>query len=172
MTQETLAIIAQLPKAELHLHLEGAVAPTLFGRLRRKHGFDVVAPPGPAGNWNFPDLAAFLVVYAQVCESMRDPEDFRDATYSTLERCAHSAARYVELFFSPDAHDAAAINYPEMLDGIITGIRAAHRDFGTVAHIIPAHNRELGLARGMAFLDKVLRHRRPEVVGIGLDYAE
>jgi len=170
MTKDVSAFIEQLPKAELHLHLEGAVSPALFGRLRRKHGFD---PAGAdAGNWHFPDLAAFLVVYAQVCESMRDSEDFHDATYATLERCAGSDGRYVELFFSPDAHDASVITYPEMLDGILAGSRDAHRDFGVVAHVIPAHNRELGLARGMAFLDKVLTHRRREVVGIGMDYAE
>lgn len=172
MTQNVSPFIEQLPKAELHLHLEGAVAPDLFGQLRLKHGFEPVVPAAADGNWNFPDLAAFLVVYAQVCESMRDAEDFRDATYATLERCAGSAGCYVELFFSPDAHDASVISYPEMLDGIVAGIRDAHRDFGTVAQVIPAHNRELGLARGMAFLDTVLKHRRPEVVGIGLDYAE
>lgn len=172
MTQDVPTLIEQLPKAELHLHLEGAVSPPLFARLRRKHGFDPAGSAGPQGNWNFPDLAAFLVIYAQVCEAMRDPQDFRDATYATLERCAGSACRYVELFFSPDAHDAAAITYPQMLDGIVAGIREARRDFGVVTQIIPAHNRELGLARGMAFLEKVLTHRRPEVVGIGLDYAE
>jgi adenosine deaminase len=171
MTQETLAFIEELPKAELHLHLEGAVAPDLFAKLRRKHGLDPVAT-GSGGKWNFPDLAAFLVVYGQVCESMRDPEDFRDATYATLERCATSDGRYVELFFSPDAHDASVIGYPQMLEGIVAGIRDAHQQFGIVTHIIPAHNRELGLARGMAFLDKVLTHRVPEVLGIGLDYAE
>jgi adenosine deaminase len=172
VTQDALAFIAQLPKAELHLHLEGAVAPDLFGQLRRKHGLDAASTAAADGNWNFPDLAAFLVVYAQVCESMRDAEDFRAATYATLVRSAASACSYVELFFSPDAHDGSVITYPEMLDGITAGIRDAHRDFGIVTNVIPAHNRELGLARGMAFLDKVLTHRRPEVVGIGLDYAE
>jgi adenosine deaminase len=171
-TQDMLRFIEQLPKAELHLHLEGAVAPALFGRLRRKHGFDPAASAPPGGNWNFPDLAAFLVVYAQVCESMRDPEDFLDATYATLERCAASGGRYVELFFSPDAHDASVISYPQMLDGITAGIRDARRDFGVETQVIPAHNRELGLARGMTLLERVLTHRRPEVVGIGLDYAE
>lgn len=172
MTQDMSHFIERLPKAELHLHLEGAVSPALFGQLRRKHGFDPADAPAPDGNWNFPDLAAFLVVYAQVCQAMRDPADFHDTTYATLERCAGSAGRYVELFFSPDAHDASVISYPEMLDGIVAGIRDAQRDFGIVTHIIPAHNRELGLQRGLAFLDTVLTHRRPEVVGIGLDYAE
>jgi adenosine deaminase len=172
MRQDVSPFIAQLPKTELHLHLEGAVAPSLFGQLRRKHGFDPADSPAPRGDWKFPDLAAFLKVYGQVCEAMRDAEDFRDTTYATLERCASSAGRYVELFFSPDAHDAAVITYPQMLEGIIAGIRDARRDFGIVTYVIPAHNRELGLARGLALLERVLTHRPPEVVGIGLDYAE
>jgi adenosine deaminase len=172
MTSDAATFIERLPKAELHLHLEGAVSPALFAQLRRKHGFEPAGSEAPGGRWNFPDLAAFLRVYRQVCDCMRDPEDFREATYEALQRCSTSEGRYVELFFSPDAHDASVIAYPSMLDGIVAGIRDAHRDFGVVAYLIPAHNRELGLARGMAFLEKVLMHRRPEVVGIGLDYAE
>jgi len=166
------SFIEQLSKAELHLHLEGAVAPSLLARLRRKHGLAQADPDAVVGQWHFADLAAFLVVYAQVCDAMRDADDFRDATYETLQRAAQSNARYVELFFSPDAHDASVIDYPTMLDGMVAGIREANRDFGTVAQIIPAHNRELGLSRGMAFLEKVVTHRRADVVGIGLDYAE
>jgi adenosine deaminase len=166
-----MSFISELPKAELHLHLEGAVSPALFARLRRKHDAPGNDPPA-GGAWHFADLGAFLEVYAQVCHCMRDRDDFREATYETLERAAGSHARYVELFFSPDAHDQSVIDYASMVDGIIAGIHAAHRDFGVVAKLIPAHNRELGLDRGMVFLDKVLRHRPPEVVGIGLDYAE
>jgi adenosine deaminase len=165
------SFIAQLPKTELHLHLEGAVSPALFARLCRKHDArDVISPRGDA--WHFQDLAAFLVIYGQVCRCMRDAEDFRDATYEALRRSAESQARYVELFFSPEAHDETVIDYPTMVDGIVSGIHAAYRDFGLVAKLIPAHNRELGLARGMAFLQKVLSHRPDEVIGIGLDYAE
>jgi len=164
------AFIEQLPKAELHLHLEGAVSPALFARLRAKYGVaDLNGTGTEAGQ--FPDLAAFLAVYGQVCNCMRDPDDFQDTTYEALQRAAHSGARYVELFFSPAAHDTV-IDYRSMVDGIVAGMHAARADFGLVARLIPAHNRELGLDRGMAFLDTVLRYRPPEVVGIGLDYAE
>jgi adenosine deaminase len=162
--------IEQLPKAELHLHLEGAVSPALFARLRDK--YDVSAPEA-AGmeTGHFPDLAAFLAVYGQVCSCMRDLEDFRDATHAALGRAADSGARYVELFFSPAAHEAV-IDYRSMVDGIVAGMHAARKDWDLVARLIPAHNRELGLERGMAFLETVLSHRPPEVIGIGLDYAE
>jgi adenosine deaminase len=169
------AFITGLPKAELHLHLEGAVSPVLLARLLRKHegrDTDPDADPAAVEAWEFQDLAAFLRVYAEVCRCMRDRADFEDATYETLRRAAESQVRYVELFFSPDAHDQSVIDYPTMVDGIVAGIHAARRDFGLVAKLIPAHNRELGLERGLAFLDKVSAYRPDEVIGIGLDYAE
>jgi adenosine deaminase len=168
MSQIT-TFIAGLPKAELHLHLEGAVSPALFARLRDKYGVPALQAAGQAGH--FPDLAAFLAVYGQVCSCMRDGADFRDTTYAALERAAHSGARYVELFFSPAAHEPV-IDYRSMVDGIVAGMHAARADFGLIARLIPAHNRELGLERGMAFLETVLSYRPPEVIGIGLDYAE
>jgi adenosine deaminase len=162
--------IDRLPKAELHLHLEGSVSPALFARLRDKYGVPALDGAGAAAG-HFADLAAFLAVYGQVCSCMRECEDFRDTTYEALRRAADSGARYVELFFSPAAHEPV-IDYRSMVDGIVAGMHAAHADFGLVARLIPAHNRELGLGRGMAFLDSVLSHRPPEVIGIGLDYAE
>jgi len=161
--------IARLPKAELHLHLEGAVSPELFAHLRDK--YDVPALEGgetEAGQ--FKDLAAFLAVYQQVCSCMRSREDFRETTYAALERAAGSGARYVEMFFSPAAHETV-IDYRSMVDGIVDGMHAARKEFGLLARLIPAHNRELGLDRGMAFLDTVLNYRPPKVIGIGLDYA-
>jgi adenosine deaminase len=103
---------------------------------------------------------------------MRSPEDFRDATYETLRRSAAAGARHVELFFSPAAHDPLAIDYGGMLDGILDGIAAAQAQLGLTTLLIPAHNRELGPERGMAFLDMVLADRRDCVAGIGLDYGE
>jgi len=102
---------------------------------------------------------------------MRDLDDFRATTYAALKRSADSGARYVELFFSPAAHEPV-VDYPSMVDGIVDGMRAAREDFGLRARLIPAHNRELGLERGMAFLETVLRHHPLEVIGIGLDYTE
>ncbi len=168
------AFVHALPKAELHLHLEGAVSPTLLEKLAERHGMPCPArvSEGARDYGALPDLATVLEVYDAVCGLMRSPEDFRDATHEALGRSAAGGASHVELFFSPAAHDPVATPYCAMLDGIIAGARDAQAEFGVTALIIPAHNRTLGADRGMAFLDMVLADRRDLVVGIGLDYEE
>jgi len=172
--QDLDAFTVALPKAELHLHLEGAVSPRLLEKLADRNGMSkpsCVSDDAEAYG-HFSDLAAVLQVYDAVCRLMRSPDDFRDATYEALRRSAAGGAVHVELFFSPAAHDAAALDYSDMLDGITAGARDAQREFGVSTLLIPAHNRELGADRGMAFLDMVLADRRESVVGIGLDYDE
>lgn len=166
------SFVRKMPKAELHLHLEGAVAAATLADLARANG--VALPPhgDPAELFVFDDLPSFLTVYDLVCASIRTEDDFRRVTFEALERCAGGGARYVELFFSPHAHQAHGVDYATMLAGILAGIRDAGAKFGIACNIIPAHSRELGPERGDAFLDMVLAHRIPEVLGIGLDYNE
>ena len=164
--------IHALPKAELHLHLEGAVAAPTVIELAMRHGIDIPDFGGDSDLYDFQDLAAFLRVYDIVCSCMRLPEDFHRVTYEALARCAACNVRYVEMFFSPWAHRASGISYGAMLDGILAGMRDAERDLRVTARLIPAHNRELGPRAGQEFLEEVLADRRDPVIGIGLDYLE
>ena len=161
-----------MPKAELHLHLEGAVDAATVLDLAHHHGIEVPDFANSSGLFDFPDLAAFLRVYDIVCRSIRNASDFHRVTYEALARCARSNVRYTEFFFSPDAHRECAVAYGGMLDGIIAGMTDAEIPFGIVSRVIPAHNRELGPAAGMKFLQMVLADRREPVIGIGLDYLE
>src|SRR5258706_10369024 len=164
--------VRALPKAELHLHLEGTVAVSTVLDLARKHGIALPDFGDEAEIFDFPDLPSFLKVYDIICRSIVDADDFHRVTYEAMQRCGANNTRYVELFFSPDAHRPSGVAYATMLDGILGGMRDAERDCGVVARLIPAHNRELGVERGLAFLDMVLADRRDGVIGIGLDYDE
>ncbi len=165
--QASADAIHELPKAELHLHLEGSVSPDLFAQLRRKHGVADDPRDNAAG---FVDLTTFLRAYDRICTCMRDADDFREVTRHALMRCAESNVRHVELFFSPHAHPETP--YGAMLDGILDAAEAARSELGLTTLLIPAHSRVLGPERGMRFLDLVLSDRRPRIVGIGLDYEE
>jgi adenosine deaminase len=162
--------VRSIPKAELHLHLEGAVAAPTAIELARKHGLATHNFEDASKLFDFSDLEAFLKVYDLICKSIVDADDFHRVTYEMLARCAGNGARYVEFFFSPQAHHDVA--YTTMLDGIVAAMRDAAHDHGVQSRLIPALNRELGPAISMQFLDLVLAHRREEVIGIGLDYNE
>jgi adenosine deaminase len=163
------AALRALPKAELHLHLEGAVAAETLADLARKHG-QALDVDDPRELYRFTDLGSFLQMYGRVCDAVRDADDFRRMTYEALARVARSGGRYAEVFFSPAAH--AGVDYAVMLDGIGAGVRDAATDFGIRANVIPAHDRERGPDAGVAFVAMVLAHPRPYVIGIGLDYME
>jgi adenosine deaminase len=165
-------LIRSLPKAELHLHLEGAVAATTAIELSRKHGLAAQKFEDPSKLFDFADLGAFLKAYDLICRAIIDTDDFHRVTYEMLARCAASGARYVEFFFSPQAHLLYGVAYSTMLDGIVAAMHDAGRDLGVQSRLIPALNRELGPEIGIQFLDLVLSDRREEVVGMGLDYNE
>jgi adenosine deaminase len=166
------SFIRRVPKAELHLHLEGAVSAATFADLAAKNG--VALPDGKPTSelYSYGNLLDFLKVYDLVCASVRGVSDFSRITFEALERCALAGARYVELFFSPHAHLAHGVAYATMLDGILDGFRRAQERYGLVAKLIPAHAKPLGAEGGERFLDMVLAERPAEVIGIGFDYDE
>jgi adenosine deaminase len=164
--------VRSLPKAELHLHLEGAIAATTAIELAKKNGMPLQDFEDAAKVFQYADLAEFLKVHDIICRSVIDAEDFHRITYETLARCAASGARYVEFFFSPQTHLKKGVAYATMLDGITAGMRDAARDLRVQSHLVPAINRERGPQIAEEFLDLVLSDRREEVIGIGLDYDE
>ena len=164
--------VKSLPKAELHLHLEGAVAAPTAIELAKKHGLALGDFEDASKIFEFADLGEFLRAYDVICRSIVDAGDFHRVTYEMLARCAASGARYVEFFFSPQPHLDNGVAYATMLDGITAAMRDAARDMKIQSRLVPAINRERGPVVAMKFLDFVLSDRREEVIGIGLDYDE
>ena len=169
---EIIDFIKALPKAELHLHLEGAVSATTAIELAKKHGLNTGDFADASKIFEFADLGEFLRAYDIICSSIVDADDFHRVTYEMLTRCAANGARYVEFFFSPQQHLPSGVAYATMLDGIVAAIRDAERDHRVESRVVPALNRELGPEICGQFLDLVLSDRRPEVIGIGLDFNE
>lgn len=164
--------VRQIPKAELHLHLEGAVEAATFVELAAKHGVELPAHDAPTDLYTYDTLSDFLVVYSLVSSSIRDREDFKRVTYECLQRCADSGARYVELFFSPESHLDYGVTYRTMLDGVLEGMNDAEADIGIGSNLIPAINRELGPRRAVEFVQMVHDHRSERVIGVGLEFNE
>ena len=165
-------VLRRMPKAELHLHLEGAVDAATFAELAHKHGLELPAHEQVADLYEYDSLADFLLVYSLVCRSIQEEDDFRRVTYECLARCADSGARYVELFFSPESHFEMGVEYPTMLAGVLDGMADIKAERGLESNLIPAINRELGPARAVEFVEMVAAHPHPQIIGVGLDFNE
>ena len=109
-----------IPKAELHVHLEGAASPDLVRRLAERNQIDL-APSlfDEQGNFAWNDFLPFLEVYDAAAGVIRTVADYRDVTYEYLRACAEEGAIYVELMSSPDHAAEAGMSYQDHVDGIV-----------------------------------------------------
>lgn len=158
-----------VPKAELHVHLEGTAPPALIGRLAERHGLPVPERLiDAAGRYLYTDFLDFLRAYDLAASLIRTAEDYRDVTYEYLAGCAREGALYVELIVSPD--HAAMVGLPEgeHLGGIAQGIDDARREHGIEARIIIIAVRNFGAERALEVARSAARPPHPYVVGFGL----
>jgi adenosine deaminase len=158
-----------LPKAELHVHLEGTATPDLVRRIAERNGLEV-----PEGVFAAPDRFAwrdfldFLNTYNMVCSVIRSGEDYRDITYEYLASCARDGAIYVELTASIDHSRIAGIGDAEHWEGIAAGIDDARRDHGIEARILSVAVRNYGVERAIEIAELTAARPHPYLVGFSL----
>ena len=158
-----------VPKAELHVHLEGTAAPDLVRRIAERNGLEV-----PEGIFAAPDRFAwrdfldFLNTYNLVCSVIRTGEDYRDITYEYLAGCARDGAIYVELTASIDHSRIAGIGDAEHWEGIAAGIDDARRDHGIEARVPSVAVRNYGVERAIEIAELTAARPHPYVVGFSL----
>ena len=158
-----------LPKAELHVHLEGTAPPVLVARLAARNG--MVLPERlltEDGRFRWSGFLEFLQAYDDAASAIRTEEDYRDVTFDYLARCAAEGAIYVELTSSPDHAAMAGLSFAGHLAGIAAGIEEARSAFGIEARIIVACVRHFGPERAVAVARSCARHRHPLVTGFGM----
>ena len=157
-----------LPKAELHVHLEGTITPKAFAQIARRHGAEV--PDDPKDLFLCSDFASFLDAFLKVVRVLKDPEDFAEPAAQYLTTSADEGVRHVELFFSP-----ATIRHfhPDAdLKAIVRAIHSAQRrvsaTHGVSSFLIFDMVRNLGEELAKADLDLAVACSELGVVGIGL----
>jgi adenosine deaminase len=161
-----------IPKVSLHLHLEGSVQAQTFVELARKHGVALPAHKNPQDLYDYPDIIKFLEIYSLVAHVVRDVDDFRRITYETLREANEHHVRYREMFWSPMAHMEVGVAYPTALEGLVSGIRDARKDFGIDCRLIADIDRMRPPEEGLEMVEKVIAHPCEHLIGLGLDYAE
>jgi adenosine deaminase len=169
----TEAYVRALPKAELHLHIEGTLEPELAFRLARKHrlALPYASVEELRAAYDFTDLQSFLDLYYAVAGVLRDADDFYELALSYLQRVHGQGVVHTEIFFDPQTHTARGIAFDTVIDGLRRALTEAERRFGMTHRLIACFVRHLSEADAMRTLDQVLEHR-DAICAVGLDSSE
>ncbi|UAJ81000.1 adenosine deaminase [Leifsonia sp. ZF2019] len=162
-----------LPKAELHLHIEGTLEPDLVFELAGRNGVPLpyASVEELAAQYDFADLQSFLDLYYATMDVLRTKDDFAELTRRYLARAAEQGVRHVELFFDPQAHVARGVRLDDVVDGIGAALDEAERDLGITSGIILCFLRDESVESAEQILSAGLT-RTDRIIGVGLDSAE
>jgi len=160
--------INSLPKIELHSHLEGSVRAETVLAFGQKNGVKLHADDPSAFYSGRYEQEEFFKQFFGVCEAMATPEDCSRAIYEVLcDQVAAGNVRYSEIFFQPTMHKR--MSYPQMLDGLLDGIKRAEAETGVKSRMIAAINREQSLDVAMKLVQDIIDNPCERILGIGLD---
>jgi adenosine deaminase len=165
--------IRQMPKSELHLHIEGTLEPEMRFRLAERNG--LALPFSDASelraSYTFDSLASFLVTYYDAMNVLQTAEDFCDLARGYLERARQDNVRYAEIFFDPQAHTSRGVPFDTVITGLRRAVVEARQRFGLRTQLIMCFLRDLDPRFAMATLVQSLPYRE-WIVGVGLDSDE
>jgi adenine deaminase len=167
------ALITQLPKCELHIHVEGSLEPELMFALARRNGIRLPYASVEAVRqaYRFRDLQDFLELYYQGMSVLITEQDFYDLAWAYLERAHADNVRHVEMFFDPQGHTSRGIPFATVIEGLSRAIAHAGRTLGIKASLIMCFLRHLDEADAERTLDSALPFK-DRIVGVGLDSSE
>ena len=166
------AFIAGLPKAELHLHIEGSLEPEMMFSLAQRNGVSLVFDSVEAirAAYDFSNLQDFLDIYYQGMAVLLTEQDFFDLTTAYLDRAATDGVRHVEIFFDPQGHTVRGVPMANVVGGIARALTEAE-ERGITSQLIMCFLRHLPEADAEATLDAALPFLSL-IHGVGLDSSE
>ncbi len=170
---DTTSFIQGLPKAELHLHIEGTLEPELRFKLAERNGIplpyrDIVEM---RASYVFHDLSSFLPVYYDAMSVLQTPQDFYDLAWAYFEKAASANIRYAEIFLDPQAHTSRGVPFHSVISGLSGALLDARRLLGIRAQLILCILRDHSAEYAMATLLESLPYK-DSIIGIGLDSDE
>jgi adenosine deaminase len=162
-----------MPKAELHLHLEGTLEPELAFALADRNGVGLRygSVEELRAAYAFHDLQSFLDIYYETAAVLRTAEDFRDLTVAYLERAAADGVVRAEVFFDPQTHTERGVAMGTVVEGITAGLEEGAQRFGLTTGLILCFLRHLPAADAMATYDAAGPYL-DRLLGVGLDSGE
>lgn len=165
--------LLELPKAELHLHIEGTLEPELMFELARRNHVELPYPDVESIRraYVFDDLQSFLDIYYAGCAVLVTEQDFADLTTAYLERAAQQGVRHAEIFFDPQTHTDRGIDFATVVTGIRSALADGERRLGITSRLILCFLRHLSADAALATLEAALPHR-DAITAVGLDSSE
>lgn len=173
MENELKTFIHNLPKAELHVHIEGTLEPELLFQLAERNSVKLpYASIEAARNaYNFTSLQDFLNTYYQCAKVLLQEQDFYDLTMAYLKRAASQNVRHTEIFFDPQAHTVRGVAFETLLDGITGALQDGELELGISSKLILCFLRDLSEKSAMKTLKQALPFKN-HIIAVGLDSSE
>lgn len=166
-------LISQLPKCELHIHIEGSLEPELMFALAARNNIRLPYESVDALRraYEFNQLQDFLNIYYQGMSVLITERDFFDLAFAYLERAHADNVRHVEMFFDPQGHTSRGVAFETVVNGLHRACREARDRFGINSSLIMCFLRHLDEADAERTLDQALAHKAM-IIGVGLDSSE
>ena len=167
------AFIAGLPKAELHMHIEGSLEPELMFALAARNGVEIpfASVEEVRAAYSFSNLQDFLDIYYQGANVLRTADDFRDLAIAYFDRIAADGAVHAEIFFDPQTHTDRGISFDTVMEGLLAGMADAEARHGVSSKLILCFLRHLDEEAAFATLEQA-RPWLGQIEGVGLDSSE
>jgi adenine deaminase len=167
------SLLRRMPKAELHLHIEGSLEPELIFKLARRNG--LMLPYADVESlraaYAFSDLQSFLDIYYAGASVLLKEADFFDMAWAYFERAAADNVVHAEVFFDPQTHTERGVPFEAVIVGLSHACRRAHAEFGMSAKLIMCFLRHLSEEEAFTTLAQALPYRHL-FIGVGLDSGE
>ena len=167
------ALLRRMPKAELHIHIEGSLEPELIFELARRNGVALAYPDVEAlrAAYAFTDLQSFLDIYYAGASVLLKAADFHDMAWAYFERAAADHVVHAELFFDPQTHTDRGVPMAAVIEGLASACVRAQTELGISSGLILCFLRHLSEEAAFATLEEALPFRQ-HVIGVGLDSSE
>lgn len=173
MSSALIPLLSAMPKAELHIHIEGSLEPEMIFHLAVRNGvalpYDSIRALRQA--YAFHDLQSFLDIYYAGASVLLTQQDFYDMTMAYLRRAREDNVQHAEIFFDPQTHTARGVAFATVIDGIHGALLDAREEWGMSASLIMCFLRHLSEDDAFETLEQALPHRS-KFIGVGLDSSE
>jgi len=165
--------IEKMPKAELHIHIEGSLEPELMFEIGRRNGIDLpfATVEEVRAAYRFNNLQSFLDIYYQGANVLQTEQDFYDMTWAYLQRCRAQNIIHTEIFFDPQTHTDRGIGFEVVINGMSRALGDAREELGISSRLIMCFLRHLSSDAAMETLRQALPYKK-HIIGVGLDSSE